>query len=100
LNVLLDIIQVLLNVLWWVIVVQAILSILMAFNVINTHNDLIRQLYQGLHTVTEPVYRPIRRVLPDFGALDFAPFVVLVLIGILQGIILPAIARATVQTFI
>ena len=51
-------------------------------------------------TVTEPVYRPIRRILPDFGALDFAPFVVLVLIGILQGIILPAIYRATVATFI
>jgi YggT family protein len=100
LNVLLDIIQVLLNVLWWIIVAQAILSILIAFNVINTHNDFIRSLYRGLMTVTEPVYRPIRRILPDFGALDFAPFVVLVLIGILQGIILPAIYRATVATFI
>lgn len=99
-NVLLDIIQVLLNVLWWIIVAQAILSILISFNVINTHNDFIRSLYRGLMTVTEPVYRPIRRILPDFGALDFAPFVVLVLIGILQGIILPAIYRATVATFI
>lgn len=99
-NVLLDIIQVLLNILWWVIVVQAILSILISFNVINTHNDFVRSLYRGLMTVTEPVYRPIRRILPDFGALDFAPFVVLVLIGILQSIILPAIYRATAATFI
>ncbi|MCP5775586.1 YggT family protein, partial [Klebsiella pneumoniae] len=62
--------------------------------------DFVRSLYRGLMTVTEPVYRPIRRILPDFGALDFAPFVVLVLIGILQGIILPAIYRATAATFI
>ena len=54
-NVLLDIIQVLLNVLWWIIIVQALLSILIAFNVINTHNDFIRSLYRGLMVVTEPI---------------------------------------------
>ena len=97
---LLQIVQLLLTVIWWIIVVQAILSILISFNVINTHNDFIRSLYRGLMTATEPVYRPIRRILPDFGALDFAPFVVLVLIGILQGIVLPAIGRATQGTFI
>jgi len=100
LNVLLDIISVLLNILWWIIIIQAILSILISFNVINTHNDFVRSLYQGLGTVTEPIYRPIRRVLPDFGSMDFSPFVVLVVIGILQNIILPAVARATAATFI
>ncbi len=99
-NVLLDIISVLLNILWWIIIIQAILSILISFNVINTHNDFVRSLYQGLGTVTEPIYRPIRRVLPDFGSMDFSPFVVLVVIGILQNIILPAVARATAATFI
>ncbi len=99
-NVLLDIIQVLLNVLWWIIIVQAILSILISFNVINTQNDLVRQLYSGLLTVTEPIYRPVRRVLPDFGALDFAPFVVLIGIQILERIIIPAIERNTTATFI
>ncbi len=99
-NVPLQIIDVLLNILWWIIIVQAILSILISFNVINTHNDFVRSLYQGLGTVTEPIYRPIRRVLPDFGSMDFSPFVVLVVIGILQNIILPAVARATAATFI
>ncbi len=74
----------LLNVLWWVIIVQAILSWLVAFNVINTHNDFIRQLLTALDRMTEPLYRPIRRILPDFGGLDFSPVVVLILLSILH----------------
>jgi len=89
LNVLLDIIQVLLNVLWWIIVIQAILSWLIAFNVINTYNDFVRSLWKGLQTVTEPLYRPIRKVMPDFGALDLSPLVVLLIIYILRYIIIP-----------
>lgn len=88
-NVLLDIIQVLLNVLWWIIVIQAILSWLIAFNVINTYNDFVRSLWKGLQTVTEPLYRPIRKVMPDFGALDLSPLVVLLIIYILRYIIIP-----------
>lgn len=82
-----DIIQILLNVLWWIIVVQALLSILIAFNVINTYNDFVSSLWRGLNTLTEPIYRPIRRVLPDTGPMDFAPFVVLILIAILDMVI-------------
>lgn len=81
---LIQIAQVLLDVFWWIIVIQIILSLLISFNVINTYNDLVRQLYQGLNAITEPVYRPIRRVLPDFGQIDFAPFVVLVLMQIIH----------------
>ncbi len=82
-----DIIQILLNVLWWIIVVQALLSILIAFNVINTYNDFVSSLWRGLNTLTEPIYRPIRRILPDTGPMDFAPFVVLILIAILDMVI-------------
>ena len=83
-NVLLDIIQVLLNVLWWIIVVQAILSILISFNVINTHNDFMRSFLTALDRITEPLYRPIRRILPDFGGIDFSPLIVLLLIQVLR----------------
>ncbi len=86
----LDILNMLLNVLWWIIVIQAILSWLVAFNVINTHNDFVRQALYALDRLTEPLYRPIRRVLPDFGGLDFSPFVVLLLIAILQRLIVHA----------
>ena len=79
---LIQILQVLLDALWWIIVVQIVLSLLIAFNVINTYNDFVRQLYQGLNAITEPLYRPIRRVLPDFGQIDFSPAVVLLLMQV------------------
>ncbi len=84
---LINIAQVLLNLVWWIIVVQIILSLLIAFNVINTYNDFVRQLHQGLEKLTEPIYRPIRRVLPDFGQIDFSPAVVLIGLQILQMVL-------------
>ena len=74
----------LLRVLTWIIIIQAILSILVAFNVINTYNDFVRSFLNALNRLTEPLYRPIRRILPDFGGIDFSPFVVLLLIYILR----------------
>lgn len=88
---LLQIIDLLLSVLMWIIIIQAILSWLVAFNVINTYNDFVRQLLYALDRITEPLYRPIRKIMPDFGALDLSPMVVLLLIYILRQIILPAI---------
>lgn len=85
---------ILLNVAWWIIIVQAILSWLIAFNVINTSNDLIRSIWVALDRLTEPLYRPIRRIMPDLGALDLSPMVVLIIIIILQGPGLQALASA------
>ena len=84
-----QIISVLLNVLWWIIVIQAILSWLVAFNVINTYNDFVRSLLIALDRITAPIYRPIRKIMPDLGALDLSPLVVLLLLMILRSIILP-----------
>jgi YggT family protein len=86
-----QILQLLLDVLFWIIMIQAVLSWLVAFNVVNTRNDFVRQFLYALDRITEPLYRPIRRVLPDFGGLDFAPMVVLLLVIILQRILLPNI---------
>ena len=86
-----DIIQFLLHIVTWIIIIQAVLSWLIAFNVINTHNDFVRQFLYALSRMTEPMYRPIRRIMPDFGALDFSPLVVLLLIQIVSGIIIPHI---------
>jgi YggT family protein len=80
----------------WVIVIQAVLSWLIAFNVINTHNDAVRGLWQGLGRVTEPLYRPIRRIMPDFGALDLSPMVVLLAIILLRQLVAVQISRAYV----
>ena len=82
LDALIDVLIILLNVLWWIIIIQAILSWLIVFNVINTHNDFMRSFIRALDRITEPLYRPIRRILPDFGGIDFSPIVVLLLIYI------------------
>ena len=87
-----QIIMILLNVLWWIIIVQAIMSWLIAFNVINTHNEIVRSIWIALDRLTEPLYRPIRKVMPDLGALDLSPMVVLLIIIILQTVLPPLFA--------
>jgi YggT family protein len=77
---LLGVINLLLQVVVYIIIAQAILSWLVAFNVVNTHNDFVRSFLNALDRMTEPLYRPIRRILPDFGGLDFSPLVVLLII--------------------
>ena len=89
-----QIIMILLNVLWWIIIVQAIMSWLIAFNVINTHNDFVRSIMIALDRLTEPLYRPIRKLMPDLGALDLSPMVILLAIVIIQQAILPPLAQA------
>ena len=74
------VLDLLLRVLSYIIIAQAIISWLVAFNVINTHNDFVRSFLAALDRLTEPLYRPIRRILPDFGGIDFSPLVVLLLI--------------------
>jgi YggT family protein len=91
---LIETLAILLNVAWWIIIVQAILGWLIAFNVINTSNDIIRSIWIALDRLTEPLYRPIRRIMPDLGALDLSPMVVLLVIIIMQRAVLPALAGA------
>jgi YggT family protein len=78
------VLDLLLRVAMYIIIAQAILSWLVAFNVINTHNDFVRSFLGALDRITEPLYRPIRKILPDFGGLDFSPMVVLLLIYVIR----------------
>ncbi len=79
------ILHILLTAAWYIIIIQAVLSWLIAFNVINTRSDIVSTIWTTLDRLTEPLYRPIRRIMPDFGALDLSPMVVLVIIMILDG---------------
>ena len=90
---LIQIVDIILTVLWWFIIAQAVMSWLIAFNVINTHNDFVAQLWMMLDRITEPLYRPFRRIMPDFGGLDLTPMLVLILIIIIQGPVLGYLAR-------
>lgn len=87
----LEIIRYLLMILSWIIIIQAVLSWLIAFNVINTYNPTVRSIWQALDRMTEPMYRPIRRIMPDFGALDLSPLVLLLVVGIVSNIVIPRI---------
>ena len=72
---------------WWVIIIQFVLSWLISFDVINLRNRFVAQLWYGVNRITAPVYDPIRRVLPDMGGLDFSPVIVLFGLYALQVIV-------------
>src|SRR3954469_20722352 len=84
---LVDILNLLLTVLTWIIIGQVILSWLLAFNVLNVHSGGVRNFIVALDRLTAPLYRPIRRLLPDFGGIDFSPLVILILIQVLQKLL-------------
>ena len=84
---LVDIANLLLSVLTWIIIIQVILSWLFAFNVLNTSSSGVRAFAVALDRITAPLYRPIRRILPDFGGIDFSPLVLLILIQVLQKLL-------------
>ncbi len=70
----------LLDIYVWVVIAAVIVSWLTAFNVINSYNNLVRTLLRILYALTEPVFRPIRKVIPPIGGLDLSPLVVLFII--------------------
>src|SRR5436190_4947511 len=87
LRAVIEIADLLLNVVFWVIIIQVIMSWLFAFNVLNTSSHGVRTFAVALDRLTAPLYRPIRRILPDFGGLDFSPLVVLILIQVLEKLL-------------
>ena len=71
----------------WVLIASAVLSWLVAFNVVNTHNRFVYLLGDFLQKVTEPALRPIRRVLPNLGGVDLSPLVLILLLLFLQQVL-------------
>jgi YggT family protein len=79
-----DVVIVLLNLYWWVIIISAVVSWLIAFGVINTHNRTVARLIDTLYRLTEPALRPIRQFLPSFGGLDISPVILLLVIWLIE----------------
>ena len=88
-QIVLEILDILLTVVTWFIIIQIVLSWLVAFNVVSQQNDLVRQMVESLHRITEPLFRPVRKIMPDLGMIDLAPMVVLLVIMIIQRSIIP-----------
>jgi YggT family protein len=84
---LVDIANLLLSIVTWIIIGQVILSWLFAFNVLNTSSHGVRTLAVAIDRITAPLYRPIRRILPDFGGIDFSPLVILILIQVIKKLL-------------
>ena len=77
----------------YVIIAGVIMSWLMAFGVVNPHNPTARAIWQGLSAVTEPLLRPIRNIMPDLGAIDISPVVLLLGCVFVQNVVIPNIAK-------
>jgi YggT family protein len=84
---LVDIADLLLTILTWVIIIQVALSWLFAFNVLNASSGGVRAFAVAIDRLTAPLYRPIRRMLPDFGGIDFSPLVILIVIQVIKKLL-------------
>lgn len=84
---LLSTLSLILSLVWWVFLVMIIMSWLISFGVINTRNQFVAGLWRALNQVTDPILRPIRRVIPPMGGLDLSPIIVFIIIFFLQQLI-------------
>ncbi len=77
----------LLQLYWWVVIAAVVASWLIAFNVINLHNNIVRSIVHFLDALTEPVFRQVRRIIPVFSGIDISPIFVLIGIWFLQRVV-------------
>jgi len=93
-NTILDILLLLLDVAFFIMIIHIIMSWLINFQVLNLRQPLVAQLWYGLNRLLEPIYQPIRRFLPDTGGLDLAPLVAFLIIIICRDILIPDLRGA------
>lgn len=79
-----QILMLVLNVVWFIVIAHVVMSWLINFQVLNLRQPLVAQLWYGLNQILEPIYRPIRRILPSMGGLDITPLVVLIAVAALR----------------
>ena len=82
-----QILMLILNIVWFVMIAHIIMSWLIGFQVLNTRQPVVFQIWNGLNQLLEPIYAPIRRFLPNTGSLDLAPLVGLVGVYAIQIIL-------------
>ncbi|MDX3807827.1 YggT family protein [Bosea thiooxidans] len=83
----LDVVLLALQIYVWILIASAVLSWLIAFNVINTRNQFVATVWDMLYRMTEPVLRPIRERLPNMGGIDISPIILLLIIYFIQSVI-------------
>lgn len=93
-NALLYLVITVIDLYMWVVIIQVILSWLVAFNVVNTGNQIVYTVGNFLYRLTEPVLGRIRRVLPDLGGLDISPVILILALVFLKNLLIADIAPA------
>lgn len=83
-----DLILLVLELFQWVIIIVAVMSWLIAFDVLNIRQNFVRTIWNALNALTEPFLRPIRNIMPNLGGLDISPVILLLIIYFLQRVIL------------
>ena len=83
----LDVILIVLQIYVWLLIASAILSWLIAFNVVNTRNQVVSTIADFLWRITEPVLRPIRSFMPNLGGIDISPVILILIIFFIQSVI-------------
>jgi len=84
----LDVILLILQIYIWLLIAAAVLSWLIAFNVLNTRNQVVSMVGEFLYRITEPVLRPIRSILPNLGGIDVSPVILILIIFFVQNVII------------
>jgi len=82
----LNLVSTLISIFIWLLIAQAVLSWLVAFGIVNRHNRVVATIGDFLWRVTEPLLRPIRRVLPDLGGIDISPVILILLLWFLRDL--------------
>lgn len=85
---LLQILMLLLDIVWFIVIAHVIMSWLINFQVLNLRQPLVAQIWDGLNRLLEPLYRLVRSVIPPMGGLDLAPLIVLVGVAILRIVLI------------
>jgi YggT family protein len=83
----LDVILIVLNLYIWLLIAAAVLSWLVAFNVVNTRNQFVAMVGDFLYRITEPLLAPIRRMMPNLGGIDISPVILILIIILIENII-------------
>lgn len=91
-NSLISLILTVINLYIWVLIASAVLSWLLAFNVLNSHNRVVYTVSEFLYRITEPALRPIRRIVPLLGGVDISPVVLILLLIFAQNLIIEYLA--------
>ena len=81
---LIQIIGYLITIVSTVVIVQFILSLLISFNVVSLSNNFVASIWQSLNMILDPMLKPIRKIMPDTGMIDFSPIVLIIGLRIIQ----------------